>query len=65
MQKMKLSCIFKTKQPNTFDIQDIELPIDLNYEIFTSKTNFHDSININGDEYLNVFEEVNLYFLCQ
>jgi hypothetical protein len=41
---------------NTFDIQDIELPIDLSYEIFTSKTNYHDSININGDEYLNVFE---------
>ena len=41
---------------NTFDIQDIELPIDLSYEIFTSKTNYHDSININGEEYLNVFE---------
>ena len=49
---------------NTFDIQDIELPIDLSYEIFTSKTNYHDSININGDEYLNVFEG-KFTFSCQ
>ena len=41
---------------NTFDIQDIELPIDLSYEIYTSKTNYYDTMNINGDEYLNVFE---------
>jgi len=41
---------------NTLDIQGTELPIELNYEIYTSKNNYHDSLNINGDEYLNVFE---------
>ena len=29
---------------------------DSNYEIYTSKNNYHDSLNIDGDEYLNVFE---------
>jgi len=41
---------------NTLDIQETEIPIDLNYEIKTSKIDFHNSININGIEYLNVFE---------
>jgi len=41
---------------NTLDIQETEIPIDLNYEIKTSKTDFHTSININGIEYSNVFE---------
>lgn len=41
---------------NTLDIQGTELPIELNYEIYTSKNNYHDSLNIDGDEYLNVFE---------
>lgn len=41
---------------NSFDIQGIELPIELSYEIYTSKINYHDSININGNDYINVFE---------
>ena len=41
---------------NTLNIQETEIPIDLNYEIKTSKIDFHNSININGIEYLNVFE---------
>jgi len=41
---------------NILNIQETEIPIDLNYEVKTSKIDFHSSININEIEYLNVFE---------
>ena len=41
---------------NTISIQGTEIPIDLSYEIRTTKINFYDSLVLNGTNYNNVFE---------
>ena len=41
---------------NSIELEETEIPIDLSYEIQTKKNNFHNSINLNGISYNNVFE---------
>ncbi|MBK86369.1 MAG: hypothetical protein CMC86_04125 [Flavobacteriaceae bacterium] len=41
---------------NSIELEETEIPINLSYEIQTKKNNFHNSINLNGISYNNVFE---------
>ena len=41
---------------NTIDVQGTEIPIELSYEIFTIKNNFHNTLYLNEVNYENVFE---------
>ena len=41
---------------NSFNIQENDVPIDISYEISTSKINMHENININETSYENVFQ---------
>ena len=41
---------------NSIELEETEIPIYLSYEIQTKKNNFHNSINLNGISYNNVFE---------
>ena len=41
---------------NSIELEETEIPIELSYEIQTKKNNFHNSINLNGISYNNVFE---------
>ena len=41
---------------NSFEIQNNEVPIEVDYEIETTKINFHDNVTLNATEYNNVFQ---------
>lgn len=43
---------------DTLSIQGSEIPIELSYELATTKVNFYDIITLNGTEYNNVFEGI-------